>query len=288
MQLIVPGKRYNFALVESSVNCDTVYLAHDAVRLMKGGVMPDTERATDRSGVQVIARAAAILRVLRTVGNGLSLGQIAERVELPRSTVQRIVGALQRERLVTASGTGGIRLGPEIVLLSEGVGENTVEVCRKPLAALAQKLGETVDLSVLRGGQMVFLAQVPGTHRLRAVSSVGDTFPLTNTANGRAVLAMLDPAAAAEIARSEWAARRTVGDLSALEVDLNEIRSARFAYDIDEHTPGISAVGVAFADGAGTLHAISVPVPSTRFPGVRSDVERELANSLAEIRTALA
>ncbi|HWI31700.1 MAG TPA: helix-turn-helix domain-containing protein [Microbacterium sp.] len=65
------------------------------------------------SGVQVIARAAAILRELKDEPSSLSLRQLATRLDLPRSTVQRIVGALQQERLVVVTNAGrGIRLGP--------------------------------------------------------------------------------------------------------------------------------------------------------------------------------
>lgn len=51
--------------------------------------------APDKSPVQVIARAASILRALEDQPTGLSLGQIAQRVQLARSTVQRIVAALE-------------------------------------------------------------------------------------------------------------------------------------------------------------------------------------------------
>ena len=79
----------------------------------------DSEKAISRNGIQVIARAAAVLRALKDDPTGLSLGQIAERVALPRSTVQRIVAALQDERLVISSNQGsGIRLGPELHALA--------------------------------------------------------------------------------------------------------------------------------------------------------------------------
>src|SRR5436190_488883 len=72
----------------------------------------------DKSQVQVIARAAAILRALENEALGLSLGQIAERVGLARSTVQRIIAALEIEKLVIqASPTGRMRLGPTILRL---------------------------------------------------------------------------------------------------------------------------------------------------------------------------
>lgn len=219
-----------------------------------------------RSGIQVIARAAAILRVLRDNTEGMSLGQIAERVDLPRSTVQRIVGALQTERLVIASTAGGsIRLGPEINALSEATRYNVVEECRLHLSELSRKLGETADLSVLRGAGMIFLDQVPGTHRLRTVSAVGDVFPLTTTANGRAALSMLPIAEARMLVEGEWRRRQQKGDWASFATMLDGVRETGLALDRDEHTAGISAIGFAFRDRGGEIHAISVPVPSHRF-----------------------
>lgn len=143
-----------------------------------------------RGGIQVISRAASVLRSLKEHPEGLSLGQIAADVDLPRSTVQRIVGALQAERLLIANiSGGGVRLGPELGALAEAAQFNTAEQCRPLLVELTQSTSETSDLSVLRGDKMIFLDQVPGTHRLRTVSSIGEVFPLTTTANGRACLA---------------------------------------------------------------------------------------------------
>ena len=149
----------------------------------------ETANTVERNGIQVIARAAAILRTLRDNPSGMSLGQIAERVALPRSTVQRIIGALVTERLViSGSKGGGVRLGPELGSLAEAARYSIVEQCRPVLAELTEETGETTDLSVLRGDNMIFLDQVPGLHRLRTVSFVGEVFPLTTTANGRACL----------------------------------------------------------------------------------------------------
>src|SRR5690606_18148540 len=68
-----------------------------------------------KQGIQVIARAAAITRALSRSPQGLSLAAIAKEVNLPRSTVQRIVNALQDEYIVELIGSeGGFRLGPAI------------------------------------------------------------------------------------------------------------------------------------------------------------------------------
>src|ERR1700757_4245859 len=78
---------------------------------------------SDKNQVQVIARAAHILRALEGEDAGLSLGQIAARVGLARSTVQRIVASLETEKLlIAASPNGRVRLGPAIVRLLGFVG----------------------------------------------------------------------------------------------------------------------------------------------------------------------
>lgn len=248
----------------------------------------EEDRAPGRSGIQVIARAAAVLRALKDGGGGQSLGQIAERVGLPRSTVQRIVGALAEERLVIAGAQGGLRLGPEIDALAEATRHDVAVTCRPLLAALAEATGETADLSVLRGARMIFLDQVPGTQRLRTVSSVGEAFPLTTTANGRACLARLPEERAEALARAEWERTGGPGDAAALRATLDRVRATGLAYDLDEHTEGISAVGFAFADRSGDLHAVSVPVPSTRFAERRGAIEAALRDVAHQVRRALA
>lgn len=235
--------------------------------------MDDGSDSIARNGIQVIARAAAILRTLKEAQTGMSLAQIAGKLDLPRSTVQRIVTALQDERLVIASATGGgLRLGPELHALAGAARYDIVERCRPFLTDIAQTTGETVDLSVLRGARIIFLDQVQGTHRLRTISCVGEVFPLTTTANGRACLSLLPEPEATLFATAEWVQQGVKGDLPALMARLAEVRDTGLAYDLDDHTPGISAIGFAFRDTAGDLHAISVPVPSTRFADSRGAV----------------
>lgn len=233
----------------------------------------------DGNGIQVISRAARVLRSLKDHPEGLSLGKIATEVNLPRSTVQRIVGALEEERLLIGNMIGGgVRLGPELGALAKAARFDTVEQCRPLLLELTQATSETSDLSVLRGHNMIFVDQVPGTHRLRTVSSVGEIFPLTTTANGRASLAALPRDAAMKLVSDEATRTHSDIDLNAFDALLDEIQQAGLAYDADEHSDGISAVGFAFSDLAGEIHAISVPVPSSRFmrqqPAIEAAVRR--------------
>ena len=89
-------------------------------------------------GVQAIARAADVRRALEVEPGGLSLAKIAQRVELPRSTVHRIVTALEAESLVVpASPSGVYRLGSELAPV------------RPAIERLRYEADGTVDLAVL-------------------------------------------------------------------------------------------------------------------------------------------
>lgn len=244
-----------------------------------------------RQGIQVIARAAAVLRALEDEPEGLSLGQIAERVGLARSTVQRIVGALAAEQLlIAASPTAGVKLGPALIRLASSANVDVEQLLRPTMVALAQNLKETVDLSVLKGQSLVFIDQVPGAHRLRAVSAVGESFPLHCTANGKALLALLPG--------DEWRrhvgrslaplTRNTITSVDALERELQKVRERQLAFDREEHTEGISAVGCAFFDPYGRALAISIPVPTARFARLEKRLVAELKRTRRSVQELFA
>ena len=233
--------------------------------------------------MRVIARVADILRALRADDDGLSLGEIAERIALPRSTVQRLVNALIAEGLVIASASGGFRLGPEIQSLAAASRASVADLIRPVLTDLSDRTKETVDLAVFQGDHMLFVDQVVGTHRLRAVSAVGETFPMTTTANGKATLALLAPDVVRELAGRELEGRGK-GAVRLLERALARVRKDGFALDLDEHTRGISAVGAAFPGGDGMIYAISIPVPSHRFAEQHDALTAALLDALAKVR----
>jgi DNA-binding IclR family transcriptional regulator len=220
------------------------------------------------SQVQVIARAAAILRALEDEAAGLSLGQIAQRVNLARSTVQRIVAALETEKfLIAASPNGRVRLGPTILRLAASARTDFVAVVRPYLTQLSSELKETVDLSVVKKDHLVFIDQVIGSQRLRMVSAVGETFPLYCTANGKAYLATLGDTAIAKLIGTSYEQRtpRTLSRFEDLLRDLKTVRRTGIAIDREEHSLGVCAAGVVTRDPVGNAVAISVPVPAQRF-----------------------
>lgn len=249
--------------------------------------MPDSGPIDrQQGGIQVISRAAMILRTLRDQPGGFSLAQIALRVDLPRSTVQRIVNALIAEGLLmSASPAGRVRLGTEILSLANASRIDVVEIAHPHIKALSDATGETVDLAVLKKDRLVFVDQVTGSQRLRAVSAVGETFPLHSTANGKACLALLSDS---EIRRRlpgklEIANRktRTIDDLLR---EIARIRKTGVAYDEEEHTRGISAIGSAFRDPFGNICAVSVPAPTARFDAGREKLKPLLLNCVRRLK----
>src|ERR1044072_5847226 len=183
--------------------------------------------ASDKNQVQVIARAADIMRALEGEDAGLSLGQIAARVGLARSTVQRIVASLETEKLlIAASPNGRVRLGPAILRLAARGTRDFVARARPHLTRLSEELCETVDLATVRRDHLMFIDQVIGSHRLRTVSAVGETFPLYCTANGKAYLSHLDPAAIEKLIGSSYEGR-TPNTLTKLSTLLADLRLAR-------------------------------------------------------------
>lgn len=244
---------------------------------MSDSTHKDQGRTSEGAGIQVLSRAAEILRILRQDTTGLSLGKIAKRAELPRSTVQRIINALIAENMVTVGReAGGYVIGPEIVALAQAVRLDISRTLHPFLEELSRRTGETVDLAVFKDYRMVFVDQVVGSHRLRAVSSVNDSFPMTVTANGKAVCTLLTPELVSLILKQEQDEDVTKKSSREFFEELDSIRVQGVALDLNEHTMGISAVGIAFKFRE-AVYAVSIPAPSHRFQaGQDSFIEKLL------------
>lgn len=174
---------------------------------------------------------------------------------LARSTVHRIVIALEAEHFVIpTSPTGRIRLGPGLLHLAASVRSELHREAHPYPEQLSREVNETVDLAILHADTVLFIDQVAAPQRLQAISATGSAFPLYCTANGKVVLTELSPE------------------------QIEHIRVEGVAYDREEHTAGICAVGVALHDPMGSLAAVTIPLPSARFYGH----EQELAATLLQ------
>lgn len=240
--------------------------------------------------VNVVAKAVHVLKACQSLGGSLSLGDIARHVGMPRSTVQRIVQTLVSEGFLATNGSArSIVLGPELLAMGATASVNVVEKVQPLLRQIAFETGETVDLARFNRDHMVFINQVPGAHRLRAVSAVGESFPLHCTANGKAVLAQLPDSDLSLFLRQKLQ-RYTPNTLTKpgdLSREIRKISKLGIAHDIEEHTVGICAVGAAVRDKANQLYAISIPVPSARFKENRRRYEEVLSQGVGSLAALL-
>ena len=144
------------------------------------------------TGTQSIDRAAQLLVMVVESDEPVSIGELADRAELPKSTVSRLVSALERQSLVQrASSRGPLRAGPVLMRLAHrGVSDrDLVELCEPTLAQLAEVSGETINLGVPTSMGVEHLAQVDSSHFIGATNWLGRRVPLHTNALGKVFLA---------------------------------------------------------------------------------------------------
>lgn len=248
-----------------------------------------TNGADRETGIQVIARAGEILRLLAKTERGTTLRSLADATGLPRSTVHRIVVALAGENLVVWDPKRGVtELGLGLVSLALSRRQRLRDAVRPYLEALMRRVDETVDLVVLRGETVVFVDQVMA-HQLLVVSAIGAVLPVHCTACGKALLAALPPEDVERILPKKLMAYtpHTITDRAQLLEELALVRSSRLAFDRDEHTVGVSAVGGVVRNAWGEVAAVTIPVPTQRFTGREEELGEALLATCDELNDAL-
>lgn len=219
-----------------------------------------------RQGIQVIARSAAIMRVLSQNPQGLSLAAIAEEVGLPRSTVQRIVGALQTEFFIEPVGTGGgFRLGPAIGRLLCQTQTDIISMVHPYLESLTETFQESSYLSYRVDDRVVSIDRVIAEQALRIVFPVGADAPLYSTAAGKALLADIDNREITEILSGEMIKHtKNTLELPSLLKQLETVRTQGVATDYEEHLLGACSFAVPVHTYLGT-YSVGVALPISRL-----------------------
>jgi IclR family transcriptional regulator, acetate operon repressor len=223
------------------------------------------------TGTQSIDRAAQLLVMVVESEEPVSIGELAERTELPKSTVSRLVSALERQALVQrASSRGPLRAGPVLMRLAHrGVSDrDLVELCEPTLARLAEISGETINLGVPTSLGVEHLAQVDSSHFIGATNWLGRRVALHTNALGKVFLAF----GAARLGRGslERLTPATVTDRAVLDSQLQQIRAEGFAIVVDELEPNLAAVAAPVRDAGGAVvAALSISGPDHRLPRPR-------------------
>lgn len=239
--------------------------------------------------MQGIERAATVLRAVGHGRGGLRLTEVVEAVGLPKTTVHRVVGALEGEGLLRTDAGGRIWLGQGLRSLAQRATTDLAAQVRPAVVALHRATDETVDVAVVDGALVRFIDQVQSTRALRVVSEVGAAFPLHATANGKAALAALAPGELDEVLALGLPrlTPSTIVDPGRLRAELDAVRAAGVAFDHEEHTAGISAVGAAVAGPDGPVLTLSIPAPSERFAATRDALVAALRTAIDEATALL-
>ncbi len=240
--------------------------------------------------MQGIERATAVLRAVGHGGGGLRLVEVVDAVALPKTTVHRVVGALEEEGFLRTDAAGRIWLGPSVRDLARRATTGLAAQVRPAVVALREATDETVDVAVVDGALIRFIDQVQSSQALRVVSEVGAAFPLHATANGKAALAAMAPDEVDEVLALGLPrlTAATVTDPERLRAELAAVAEEGVAFDREEHTVGISAVGAAVTGPDGLVLTLSIPAPTERFAARRDELVAALRAAVAEAEALLA
>jgi len=230
-------------------------------------------------GTQAVSRAVGILKVFESANSGLTAAEIAVKLNLNRSTVHRLLSVLEAEGLVARDTTFGgesrnsaYRLGPTLVSLG-GLALRQINlraIALPHLRSLAQKSGETVDLELLVGSEVMIIEEVHAEHMLRVGvgDNIGSRYPAHATSTGKLLLARMSEAELKAALPNKLAALTpfTVTDKQILRDQLDEARSLGWASSWEELEIGLAAIGAPITGRNGEpIAAVSVSGPTARI-----------------------
>ncbi len=234
--------------------------------------------------VTSVARTVRILEELGASREPQTLGALARRVGIPKSTLHGILRTLEHHGWVDTDDTGlRFRIGVGSMRMG-GAYVDTDEVVQRlapVLDRLAVATGETVQLARLTGSDVVYLAQRDSRHPIRLVSAVGGRLPAHATALGKAILAHY-PAAEVDRrlpSRLERLSERTVSTRDELHAALRDVRGQGWASDHEEAADGLRCYAVALSTSTPPVDALSISVPTFRITEER---EQLIVRSLLE------
>lgn len=249
---------------------------------------PESVTSGKAGGIQVIARAAAIMRTLAQHPQGLSLAAIASEVELPRSTVQRIIHALVDEMLVEQAGpAGGVRLGPALGQLLNRTETDIITLTRPYLQDLSQQVQESLCLCSLSGDKVYVIDRLVAERELRVVFSVGVYTPAYAAAAGKMLLSELPESSVRALLPDPLLSFTPyTPTLDELFIQLRRGRKERVIQDHDEFIEGVGSCAVLLDTYLG-LYAMAVVAPTARLKRHSAAISAKLLQCKQEIERAI-
>jgi DNA-binding IclR family transcriptional regulator len=249
--------------------------------------------STSYGGTQAIRRAVAVLKAFGPEPLHLTPQQISQRTGLNRSTVYRLLSALEHEGLVAADPAGRYRLGPDMAILGTlALRQMDLRTVALPfMRGLAERSGETVDLEILHGGQVMIIEEVEGEHLLNATSNVGTLYPAHCTSTGKLLLAALPAEALTALLANGLSScgPRAITKPDELRAELQGARDRGYATSYEELEAHLHAIGAPIYDHQEqAVAALSISGPAARLPRHReAEIARMLLDACAAISRAL-
>ena len=257
------------------------------------------ETAADDGARNGADRVLATLRLLGSFPDGVGLNDLAKRLNSPKSSIHRALGALRRAGLVEQDRDGKYRLGYGFLKLAFSYYEELDEIgrIRPVLTELAGRFGETAHYAVLDGSEVVYLAKVqPAEARFQMTSVIGGRNPAHCTGLGKTLLAYSlpdRPAVDEFVSRFgplEPRTSHTIVTATSLHRDLAQIRSLGYGTDREESEPGINCLALPLfltsesrPDGAISVTAIAQRVPLDRLVAAVGEARSIIRDKLGEV-----
>lgn len=229
----------------------------------------DTGCDTGRDGT--VGKALEILDRVAAYGRPVRFADLLEDSPFPKATLYRFLQTLVSQGMLSLDReTGAYALGVRLVRLAHAAWAQSslAPLARPHIDRLSAEVGETVHLAQLDAGQVLYVDKRNARQPVPMFSQAGKVGPGYCTGVGKAMLAHLPPGDRAR-AISQQAFHRytpaTITDATALAKELDRIRARGFAFDAEEHEPGIICVAVPILSRAGTvLGALSVTGTTAR------------------------
>src|SRR5437762_10614674 len=206
--------------------------------------------AVSGAAVASVARAMRVLKAFADHPGGIALTRLSGELGYGKASLSKIMSTLKREGFVRRDGAGHFHLSWHLLALAFGHAQRVgiSGVCMPVLQALADETDELVQLAVIEGDHVLFVAKAEGPgHSLRLLPLVGVVAPTHATASGKVWLASLPDARALDVLRRQGLARvtsRTITSRARLLAELRSVRRDGYAItdgELDEGGRAIAA-----------------------------------------------
>ena len=222
--------------------------------------------------VQVIERMFALIDVLASREDAISLKEISEKTGLHPSTTHRILNDLATGRFVDRPQPGSYRLGMRLLELGNLVKGrlNVRDAALAPMRELHKLIHQPVNLSMRQGDEIVYIERAYSERSgMQVVRAIGGRAPLHLTSVGKLFLAADDPLRIRAYATRTGLAGHTKNSLTqlpSLERELSKVRQYGVAHDNEELELGVRCMAAGIYDDQAKLVAgLSISAPASRL-----------------------